>query len=233
MSQKAEGYMNPDDKDEAGSINLDISVPLHVPGMPSSDRYLKMEQNRRRREKAERVVKKKKEKKRGKHGKKANEIVEEDDEDIVPVHTVEIISEEMPDGAVKTDSEDDQKSYDPHKALDIDLDSPLAASEVLPKPKHRETLKTTTSPTEPSTVEKPKKRKHKKKEKKHKKKHSKHPAESLLVEEEEDGVNGDEKLANGVQQEGGDSPAAAGGKADDLSFWLSNPEETASSPVVN
>uniref|UniRef100_H2ZNZ9 AP-3 complex subunit delta domain-containing protein n=1 Tax=Ciona savignyi TaxID=51511 RepID=H2ZNZ9_CIOSA len=42
MSKKAEGYMNPDDKDEAGSINLDISVPLHVPGMPSSDRYLKM-----------------------------------------------------------------------------------------------------------------------------------------------------------------------------------------------
>uniref|UniRef100_F6T2R5 AP-3 complex subunit delta domain-containing protein n=1 Tax=Ciona intestinalis TaxID=7719 RepID=F6T2R5_CIOIN len=171
MSKKAEGYMNPDEESEAGSINLDISVPLHVPGLPSSDRYFKMEQDRRRRQRAERVVKKKKAK-RGKHGRKREEQEEpEEEEDIAPVHAVEIVNEEMPEGAVKTDSEDENPSIDPHKALDIDLDSPLTASEALPKPKHRET-------SAKLIIEEPEK-----KEKPSKKKHHSAPVESLLVDE--------------------------------------------------
>ncbi|XP_078484816.1 AP-3 complex subunit delta-1 isoform X1 [Ciona intestinalis] len=230
MSKKAEGYMNPDEESEAGSINLDISVPLHVPGLPSSDRYFKMEQDRRRRQRAERVVKKKKAK-RGKHGRKREEQEEpEEEEDIAPVHAVEIVNEEMPEGAVKTDSEDENPSFDPHKALDIDLDSPLTASEALPKPKHRESAKLIIQ--EPEKKEKPSKKKKHKKEKKHKKKHHSAPVESLLVDE----VDVD-RTVNGHQHQHVDQQDAVQvkkeKKEDDLSFWLNDSSEKVEEPVVN
>uniref|UniRef100_A0A3B3TAF1 AP-3 complex subunit delta n=1 Tax=Paramormyrops kingsleyae TaxID=1676925 RepID=A0A3B3TAF1_9TELE len=118
-------------------VQIDLSVPLKVPGMPMSDQYVKLEEERRQREKAER--KKKKEKKRRKdkcgRGHRA-ESGGESEEDITPAHTVDIVTEEMPENALPSD-EDDKDPSDPHKALDIDLDKPLVDNEKLPVRAHR------------------------------------------------------------------------------------------------
>uniref|UniRef100_A0AAR2LGJ2 AP-3 complex subunit delta domain-containing protein n=1 Tax=Pygocentrus nattereri TaxID=42514 RepID=A0AAR2LGJ2_PYGNA len=138
-------------------------------GMPMSDQYLKLEEERRQKEKAEKKKKEKK-KKREKHGKgKKHDSGPESEEDITPAHHVDIVTEEMPENALPSD-DDDKDPNDPHKALDIDLDKPLADTEKLPVRTHRsEPLK---SPGEDGDVEsvpqEPKKRSSK--EKKEKKK---------------------------------------------------------------
>lgn len=41
--QVAEGYQNPDADDDLGVTEaIDLDIPLHVPGLPSSERYLRM-----------------------------------------------------------------------------------------------------------------------------------------------------------------------------------------------
>uniref|UniRef100_A0A803VUN9 AP-3 complex subunit delta-1 n=1 Tax=Ficedula albicollis TaxID=59894 RepID=A0A803VUN9_FICAL len=148
-------------------VQIDLSVPLKVPGMPMSDQYVKLEEERRHKQKLEKDKKKKKQKKekRGKHH-RHNSLHTESEEDIAPAHHVDIITEEMPENALPSD-EDDKDPNDPYKALDIDLDKPLADSEKLPVQRHRnvETLKSPDS--EVPLVEK-KSKKPKKKEKKHK-----------------------------------------------------------------
>uniref|UniRef100_A0A673J9D8 AP-3 complex subunit delta-1 n=1 Tax=Sinocyclocheilus rhinocerous TaxID=307959 RepID=A0A673J9D8_9TELE len=101
-------------------VQIDLSVPLKVPGMPMSDQYLKLEEERRQKEKAER--KKEKKKKREKRGKERKaDSGPESEEDIAPAHQVDIVTEEMPENALPSD-DDDKDPNDPHKALDIDLD---------------------------------------------------------------------------------------------------------------
>uniref|UniRef100_A0A3B4CNL3 AP-3 complex subunit delta-1 n=1 Tax=Pygocentrus nattereri TaxID=42514 RepID=A0A3B4CNL3_PYGNA len=105
-------------------VQIDLSVPLKVPGMPMSDQYLKLEEERRQKEKAEKKKKEKK-KKREKHGKgKKHDSGPESEEDITPAHHVDIVTEEMPENALPSD-DDDKDPNDPHKALDIDLDKKL------------------------------------------------------------------------------------------------------------
>uniref|UniRef100_A0A672K4Y8 AP-3 complex subunit delta-1 n=1 Tax=Sinocyclocheilus grahami TaxID=75366 RepID=A0A672K4Y8_SINGR len=102
-------------------VQIDLSVPLKVPGMPMSDQYLKLEEERRQKEKAERKKKEKK-KKREKRGKERKaDSGPESEEDITPAHQVDIVTEEMPENALPSD-DDDKDPNDPHKALDIDLD---------------------------------------------------------------------------------------------------------------
>ncbi|KFP82598.1 AP-3 complex subunit delta-1, partial [Acanthisitta chloris] len=150
-------------------VQIDLSVPLKVPGMPMSDQYVKLEEERRHKQKLEKDKKKKKQKKekRGKHH-RHNSLHTESEEDIAPAHHVDIITEEMPENALPSD-EDDKDPNDPYKALDIDLDKPLADSEKLPVQRHRnvETLK---SPDSEVPVVEKKNKKPKKKEKKHKEK---------------------------------------------------------------
>uniref|UniRef100_A0A8C3L2B5 AP-3 complex subunit delta-1 n=1 Tax=Chrysolophus pictus TaxID=9089 RepID=A0A8C3L2B5_CHRPC len=170
-------------------VQIDLSVPLKVPGMPMSDQYVKLEEERRHKQKLEKDKKKKKQKKekRGKHH-RHNSLHTESEEDIAPAHHVDIITEEMPENALPSD-EDDKDPNDPYKALDIDLDKPLADSEKLPVQRHRnaEALKTPDSEAPP--VEK-KSKKPKKKEKKHKEKEKdkgkKKEKEKKVVEEEEE-----------------------------------------------
>lgn len=117
-------------------VQIDLSVPLKVPGMPMSDQYLKLEEERRQKEKADKKKKEKK-KKREKHGKgRKADSGPESEEDITPAHHVDIVTEEMPENALPSD-DDDKDPNDPHKALDIDLDKPLADSEKLPVRTHR------------------------------------------------------------------------------------------------
>ncbi|NXS38684.1 AP3D1 protein, partial [Pomatostomus ruficeps] len=192
-------------------VQIDLSVPLKVPGMPMSDQYVKLEEERRHKQKLEKDKKKKKQKKekRGKHH-RHNSLHTESEEDIAPAHHVDIITEEMPENALPSD-EDDKDPNDPYKALDIDLDKPLADSEKLPVQRHRnvETLK---SPDSEAPLVEKKSKKPKKKEKKHKEKErdkgKKKEKEKKVVEEEEE----EEK------------------KGEDLDFWLSTAPPAAPTP---
>uniref|UniRef100_A0A8C2ZIZ9 AP-3 complex subunit delta-1 n=1 Tax=Cyclopterus lumpus TaxID=8103 RepID=A0A8C2ZIZ9_CYCLU len=148
-------------------VQIDLSVPLKVPGLPMSDQYVKLEEERRQKERVEKKKKEKKKRKekRGGRGKK-HDSGPESEEDITPAHMVDIVTEEMPENALPSD-DDDKDPNDPHKALDIDLDKPLADSEKLPVRSHRaaEALK---SPAEDGDAESPASQEPKKKSSKEK-----------------------------------------------------------------
>ncbi|XP_036442689.1 AP-3 complex subunit delta-1 isoform X3 [Colossoma macropomum] len=217
-------------------VQIDLSVPLKVPGMPMSDQYLKLEEERRQKEKAEKKKKEKK-KKREKHGKgKKHDSGPESEEDITPAHQVDIVTEEMPENALPSD-DDDKDPNDPHKALDIDLDKPLADTEKLPVRTHRsEALKSPgedgdveSVPQEPkkrSSKEKKEKKKDKdkdrkvcqksKEEKKKKKKH-KHDTEDEPTEPQ-----AEELVKSEETNEVAAPPTSTSAEASDLDFWLSS-----------
>ncbi|XP_012584930.1 PREDICTED: AP-3 complex subunit delta-1 isoform X2 [Condylura cristata] len=182
-------------------VRIDLSVPLKVPGMPMSDQYVKLEEERRHRQRLEKDKKRKKKKDKEKRGKarRHSSLHTESDEDIAPAQRVDIVTEEMPENALPSD-EDDKDVNDPYRALDIDLDKPLADSEKLPIQKHRN-AETSKSPEKDAVpvVEK-KSKKPKKKEKKHKEKEREKKRES-------------EK------------------KAEDLDFWLSTTPPPAAAPA--
>nr|AAG37036.1 bovine leukemia virus receptor BLVRcp175 [Bos taurus] len=151
-------------------VQIDLSVPLKVPGMPLSDQYVKLEEERRHRQRLEKDKRKKKKRERERRGTRRHRSLHtESDEDIAPAQRVDIVTEEMPENALPSD-EDDKDPNDPYRALDIDLDKPLADSEKLPVQKHRN-AETSKSPEKEDVplVEK-KSKKPKKKEKKHKEK---------------------------------------------------------------
>ncbi|XP_043205811.1 AP-3 complex subunit delta-1-like isoform X2 [Amphibalanus amphitrite] len=187
---------------------LDINVPLRIGGLASSDDYLKM-QNR-----SYKSSKKNKKKK-----KKKGEPKSSSDEDAVPVVHEVSVGGEMPEGARSSEDEKDTRpADDPHRALDINLDEPLAPDEVLPVRSHRQPGRAPPpaqlADTRPEA--RPKKKKKKDKDEK-KRKHKKDKA--------------DRETAEGGQAEAGtEQPAAetaaapANGKnpQDDIEFWLSD-----------
>ncbi|XP_028627364.1 AP-3 complex subunit delta-1 [Grammomys surdaster] len=142
-------------------VQIDLSVPLKVPGMPMSDQYVRLEEQRRHRQ---RLEKDKKRKKKEKGKRRHSSLPTESDEDIAPAQRVDIITEEMPENALPSD-EDDKDPNDPYRALDIDLDKPLADSEKLPIQKHRnaETVKSPEKEGVPRLEKKSKKPKKKEK----------------------------------------------------------------------
>uniref|UniRef100_A0A8D0AAX4 AP-3 complex subunit delta-1 n=1 Tax=Sander lucioperca TaxID=283035 RepID=A0A8D0AAX4_SANLU len=118
-------------------VQIDLSVPLKVPGLPMSDQYVKLEEERRQKDRADKKKKEKKKRKEKRSGRgKRHDSGPESEEDITPAHMVDIVTEEMPENALPSD-DDDKDPNDPHKALDIDLDKPLADSEKLPVRSHR------------------------------------------------------------------------------------------------
>ncbi|CAB1331422.1 unnamed protein product [Coregonus sp. 'balchen'] len=177
-------------------VQIDLSVPLKVPGMPMSDQYVKLEEERREKNKADRKKKDKK-KRREKGRRRRGDSGPESEEDITPAHMVDIVTEEMPENALPSD-DDDKDPNDPHKALNIDLDKPLADSEKkLPVRTHRpdevlkspvedgEGLEVASEPKKKSGKEKKDKDKERKKGKemkknKKKKKHKQEEGEDLM-----------------------------------------------------
>ncbi|XP_034035655.1 AP-3 complex subunit delta-1 isoform X4 [Thalassophryne amazonica] len=126
-------------------VQIDLSVPLKVPGLPMSDQYVKLEEERRQKERAEKKKKEKKKRKEKRSGRgKKHDSGPESEEDITPAHMVDIVTEEMPENALPSD-DDEKDPNDPHKALDIDLDNlvetagrrPLADSEKILVRSHR------------------------------------------------------------------------------------------------
>uniref|UniRef100_A0A8C4T390 AP-3 complex subunit delta-1 n=1 Tax=Erpetoichthys calabaricus TaxID=27687 RepID=A0A8C4T390_ERPCA len=233
-------YQDTPGVDHIPVVQIDLTVPLKVPGMPISDQYLKLEEERRLKQKQEKKDKKKK-KKKEKHGKsrRHDSAHTESEEDIAPAQRVDIVTEEMPENALPSD-EDDKDSNDPYKALDIDLDKPLADSEKLPVRTHRpsrtEGLK---SPDVDTTAEeqrpkkskekdkkKDKERKKSKEEKKKKKRKKSAPTEELEEEEQQhQGEQAEDKISTEDTSEAkeaktNDVPAAVPTEASDLDFWL-------------
>ncbi|XP_047386131.1 AP-3 complex subunit delta-1 [Sciurus carolinensis] len=183
-------------------VQIDLSVPLKVPGLPTSDQYVKLEEERRHRQRLEKDKKKKRKRerereKKGKH-RRQRSLPTESEEDIAPAQQVDIVTEEMPENALPSD-EDDKDPNDPYRALDVDLDRPLADSEKLPVQKHRN-AETSKSPHKEDVplVEK-KSKKPKKKEKKHRER---------------------EKEKEKEEQRG-----------EDLDFWLSTTPPPAAAPA--
>uniref|UniRef100_A0A8C6S0Z0 AP-3 complex subunit delta-1 n=1 Tax=Nannospalax galili TaxID=1026970 RepID=A0A8C6S0Z0_NANGA len=198
-------------------VQIDLSVPLKVPGMPMSDQYVKLEEERRHRQRQEKDKKRKKEKK-GRH-RRHSSLPTESDEDIAPAQRVDIVTEEMPENALPSD-EDDKDPNDPYRALDIDLDKPLADSEKLPVQKHRnaetsKSLEKKDAPTEKKSKKlkkkekKPKEReggrekkieREKKRKPRHKKKHKKeeHTREKKAKRKQEHQV---QPVQNGAAEE--------------------------------
>ncbi|XP_072172956.1 AP-3 complex subunit delta-1-like [Diadema setosum] len=166
---------------------IDLNVPLHVPGVNVTDQYMQHT-------KGSSGKKKHRKHKKGKRGRHTS--VSSDD---IPVaHRVDIVGEEMPEGAVLSDHEEDNRPMDdPHRALDIDLERPLDDSDRLPVRRHRNVggeLKTTHEEAEVGKAEeRPKKKRSKdkgaekergrKSEKDKKKKKKSKAAKEEVVEE--------------------------------------------------
>lgn len=182
-------------------VQIDLSVPLKVPGLPTSDQYVKLEEERRHRQRLEKDKKRRRKKEREKKGKhrRHGSLPTESEEDIAPAQQVDIVTEEMPENALPSD-EDDKDPNDPYRALDIDLDRPLADSEKLPVQKHRNAETSKSPQKEDVPVAEKKSKKPKKKEKKHRER-----------------AGGKEK----VEEKRGE----------DLDFWLSTTPPPAAAPV--
>ncbi|KAK6617430.1 hypothetical protein RUM43_014439 [Polyplax serrata] len=125
-------YLKSEERDRGDSVcnnipvqNIDLDIPLKIPGLTSSNKYLQ-------------VKKEKKTKKKSKKS-KSRKVSSSEDENSGPLVIVNTGIGEMPEGAVLSDGENDDEgpNDDPHRALDIDLDEPLREEERLPVPSHR------------------------------------------------------------------------------------------------
>ncbi|MFT7819362.1 AP-3 complex subunit delta-1-like isoform X1, partial [Arapaima gigas] len=235
-SQK--GYQDITGVEHIPVVQIDLSVPLKVPGMSTSDKYLKLEEERRQRERTERSKKEKKKKKREKRRRlsQRHDSGPESEEDIAPAHMVDIVTEEMPENALPSD-DDDKDPNDPYRALDVDLDKlgagspcrPLADSEKLPVRAHRP-INVLKSPLEDGGVqevsqESKKKSKKEKREKEGERKKSKDEKKKKKHhrswKETEESFPTEELVHSAGNTEVEGQPAAAPAEASDLDFWLS------------
>uniref|UniRef100_A0A665VGG1 AP-3 complex subunit delta-1 n=1 Tax=Echeneis naucrates TaxID=173247 RepID=A0A665VGG1_ECHNA len=131
-------------------VQIDLSVPLKVPGMPMSDQYVKLEEERRQKERAEKKKKEKKKRKEKRSGRgKKQDSGPESEEDITPAHMVDIVTEEMPESRWTIITSYIHSNIYLYSLV---LSRPLADSEKLPVRSHRaaESLK---SPAEDGDVE--------------------------------------------------------------------------------
>ncbi|CAG0900344.1 unnamed protein product, partial [Darwinula stevensoni] len=190
---------------------LDLNVPLHIPGMVRSDRYLNLDSTD-----DERKKKKKKKKKGGKKGKGKKGESSEEEEVVSPVERPEVSTQvELPEGASVSDNdeEDTRPLDDPHRALDINLDEPLKpyerlappapyASLAAPEPKLADgAIRSDVTKESTKKKSKTKEEKDKKKGKKKKKKSQENGEEEKQAKEEELIPIENHVEANGLQTE--------------------------------
>ncbi|XP_070195049.1 AP-3 complex subunit delta-1-like isoform X2 [Littorina saxatilis] len=208
---------------------IDLSVPLHVPGLSSSDKYMQLDDTKpegRSRKEGKGHKKGKKKRRKGKHS-------ESEEDDVEQLHAVSTVYD-APEGVDNSDKEDDDNK-DPYKMLDMNLDAPLRDDEALPVRTHRivlddghpEGAKAATEDKHKKKHKKDKDKKEKKKSKKEKKKRSKSESHeengpSLLLAtggeegEEAAAVNNMEEMPEENQVHENNTE-----KGDDLDFWLS------------
>lgn len=110
----ADSYQQPDNEVQGAAS----PTPTTKSSLSTSDQYMKLEQQRQRK-----VSKKSsKQKKSKKEGKKVKVEQVEDVEEMQPIHKVEIVDYEMPEGAIVADSDEEADKNDIYKALDISFD---------------------------------------------------------------------------------------------------------------
>ncbi|XP_024910067.1 AP-3 complex subunit delta-1 isoform X4 [Cynoglossus semilaevis] len=243
-SQKV--YQETPGVDHIPVIQIDLTVPLKVPGLPMSDQYVKLEEERRQKERAEKKKKDKKKRKEKRSGRgKKHDSGPESEEDITPAHMVDIVTEEMPENALPSD-DDEKDPNDPHKALDIDLDNlemsghrPLADSEKIPVRSHR-AAEAAKSPVEDRDADgiatqlpkkkhgKEKREEKKKKDKDRERKKSKDEKKKKKHKSEEKdgdllGAEVDEPVVQSEEpSQASEPPTSNSAEVSDLDFWLSN-----------
>ena len=102
--------------------SIDLKIPINIPGVTSSDSYLRMSQIDMENKKLKKKMKNKKGEKTKKSKSKKSNNFDEDEENEGPI--VKVLANEMPEGAAE-DSDDGKSKRpinDPHRALDINLD---------------------------------------------------------------------------------------------------------------
>uniref|UniRef100_A0A224YTA0 AP-3 complex subunit delta-1 n=1 Tax=Rhipicephalus zambeziensis TaxID=60191 RepID=A0A224YTA0_9ACAR len=202
-SRSANGHLQGAAMDDIPVTEIDLSVPLHIPGLISSDKYLSA--SRKEQDMAhggDGTKKKKKKLKKSKDRLKKTLASESEEEELPAPLGVVNTSVEMPEGARLTDDDDDDRNADdPHRALDIDLEEPLQEEERLPAQTHRDGLLAGVIAAEPKR--KASSRKHK--ERKHRKAHREH------------------KRSHEVATEA-PTEAVSDSKQDEFDFWLSPSE---------
>ncbi|XP_064098202.1 AP-3 complex subunit delta-1-like [Macrobrachium nipponense] len=232
--------------DEIPVAALDLNVSLKIPGMTSLDKYQVVD--------GWEGSKKRHTKKQKKRSKRRGRVSSSSEEEMPQTHIVNTDVGEMPEGAnISDDNEpDDRPEDDPHRALDIDLDEPLAPNEVLPtrthyevraKPPEENTANLISeSPSKKKSSKKAKREKHKKHEKTKKKKEvqaEEKPQESLILDliDPIQGVSVSEEApttanhVNGVLETESENKVAVSDPSDDLAFWLSSDTPAAATKV--
>ncbi|GFS35853.1 AP-3 complex subunit delta-1 [Nephila pilipes] len=164
-------YLKSNDKigdkntDDIPVVRFHLNVPLQIQGLSSSEKHGFRDNNISN--KKQRKVKRKKKSKNAKaHS--------ESEEDIPPLHVVNIIEGEMPDGA-RSSEEDEGNADDPHRALNIDLEEPINNIDVSPVTNVPETINNESENVSRKHKSKKEKEKHKKSKDAsgHKKRHKK------------------------------------------------------------
>ncbi|KAI0240347.1 AP-3 complex subunit delta-1 [Lamellibrachia satsuma] len=218
---------------------IDLSVPLHVPGMSMSDKYLQLQ----RQQESERRRRKEKKSKKKKGKKKKGDSSSESEDGLSAAISVNT-EYDIPEGANVSDDDDFKGSKDdPHRLLNINLDEPLRDEEILPV----HTYSTLPSPmgikATPEAVaaatperkhrkEREKKHRKDKKERKHEKKskkghrHHSKDSPSLLIATADDA---DQPVTTDDLPVTSDTNHVAE-KMDDMDFWLSGSTQDVQSP---
>uniref|UniRef100_A0A7N6F5Z5 AP-3 complex subunit delta-1 n=1 Tax=Anabas testudineus TaxID=64144 RepID=A0A7N6F5Z5_ANATE len=167
-------------------VQIDLSVPLKVPGLPMSDQYVKLEEERRQKERAEKKKKEKKKRKEKRSGRgKKHDSGPESEEDITPAHMVDIVTEEMPE-LDHNDCICCRLSKLKCVSVCFCLCRPLADSEKLPVRSHR-AAETPKSPGEDgeaqsASIQEPRKKNGKEKKEKKKDKDRDRKVSSFFIE---------------------------------------------------
>ncbi|GFX69437.1 AP-3 complex subunit delta-1 [Trichonephila clavipes] len=164
-------YLKSNDKvgdknaDDIPVVRFHLNVPLQIQGLSSSEKHGYKEGDISN--KKQRKIKRKKKSKNSKAR-------SESEEDIPPLHVVNIIEGEMPDGA-RSSEEDEGNADDPHRALNIDLEEPINNIDASPVINMPETINNSSENVSLKHKSKKEKDKHRKNKDSsgHKKKHKK------------------------------------------------------------
>uniref|UniRef100_T1J3E7 AP-3 complex subunit delta n=1 Tax=Strigamia maritima TaxID=126957 RepID=T1J3E7_STRMM len=191
-----------DSTEDIPVAHIDLSVPLHVPGFVSSDKYLLKDNEQTR---------KKRKQRRNKKGK--NNHLEEDSDEPAASHVVNTDAGEMPEGAKSTD-EEDGTADDPHRALDIDLEED--ATDVIMALEKKRNAISLLSNHEVITAKKSRTKKHSREHKEKKKKKTKKIKNDDLID------SGGHDLIEGHDNEMVETAIEEINKneVNDIDFWL-------------
>ncbi|XP_075921928.1 AP-3 complex subunit delta-1-like isoform X2 [Petromyzon marinus] len=220
-------------------VEIDLAVPLKMPGLHASSEQLARQEEERRRKQRTAAGGGEPRRKGDKDGRRRRRRhhTAESEEDIAPAQTVDIVTEEMPEDALPSDDEDKRfDPKDPYRALDMDLDKPLTDGDKLPVKTHRIVSPDSESPVQPGKMGSKDKGKDKEKRKskekdKGKDKDKDRKKSKKDKERKRHGSHGDKKAVavshdpepRGAAGEGeGGTSTPANADLNDLDFWLSD-----------